>query len=366
MANLHLVTGYAGQSHIKAEDHGSMNAALTNGGSYVLNRGNKLSASAITSNTVRVLDGDLLLQGRHVRLAENSYVDLAVSSGAQGMYRNDLIVARYTKNSSSGVEECNLVVIKGTAVSGSPKDPAYNDGDLLNDHDATVDFPLYRVSLNGLTVSLTKLFDTIEFITVGADGKIKSKYLPAMNYIPTSQKGVADGVATLDSSGKVTSGQLPSMNYIPTSQKGVAGGVASLDSSGKVPEEQLQAVAETLTCTFKAGTTSDSISESNVQVVSCIAKKTKDIVTVSAEISALGGIFSSGKGYLECRVHGIASYDWRPLIPTALVGAYGNISAWHTGGGGSSSYVKIDGEITKSVAGAIDAHMTLLIILHKK
>lgn len=52
--------------------------------------------------------------------------------------------------------------------------------------------------------------------------------------IASSEKGVADGVATLDSSGKVPSGQLPSMDYIPTSQKGAAGGVASLNSNGKL------------------------------------------------------------------------------------------------------------------------------------
>lgn len=261
MANLHLVTGYAGQAHITAEDHGSMNASLFGGGSYVLNRGNKFSASAITSNQIRVLDGDLLLQGRHIRLAENSYVDLTIDSGAQGMHRNDLIVARYTKNNSSGVEECNLVVIKGTAVTSGPSDPAHSAGDILVNHDAQVDFPLYRVSLNGLAVSLTRLFEVVTVVTVGEDGKIKSDYLPSMNYIPTSQKGSAGGVASLDSSGKVPSGQLPAMNYIPTSQKGapsgvapldeyrvvkvaylpagLKNGVASLDNTGKVPTSQL-------------------------------------------------------------------------------------------------------------------------------
>lgn len=217
MANLHLVTGYAGQAHITAEDHGSLNAAIVGGGNYVLNRGNKFAASAITSNQVRVLDGDLLLQGRHVRLAESTYVDLTIDSGAQGMYRNDLIVARYTKNSSTGVEECNLVVIKGTAVASDPADPAYSDGDLLTDHDAQVDFPLYRVSLNGLTVTVEQLFEVITFVTVGADGKIKSAYLPAMNYIPTSQKGAASGVAPLDANEKVPSENLPTIPSLSSS-----------------------------------------------------------------------------------------------------------------------------------------------------
>lgn len=57
-------------------------------------------------------------------------------------------------------------------------------------------------------------------------------------FVPESDKGVASGVATLDSTGKVPSGQLPSMDYIPTSQKGAASGVASLDATGKLEETQ--------------------------------------------------------------------------------------------------------------------------------
>lgn len=57
-------------------------------------------------------------------------------------------------------------------------------------------------------------------------------------FVPESDKGVASGVATLDSTGKVPSGQLPSMDYIPTSQKGAASGVASLDATGKLKKTQ--------------------------------------------------------------------------------------------------------------------------------
>ena len=44
--------------------------------------------------------------------------------------------------------------------------------------------------------------------TLGADGKVPSSMLPAMDYIPTSEKGVASGVATLDAEGKVPASQL--------------------------------------------------------------------------------------------------------------------------------------------------------------
>lgn len=152
MGNLHLVTGFAGQPHITATDHASLNAAIIGSGMYVLDRGNKLSASAITNNQIRILDGDIMLQGRHVRLSENTYVDLTIENGEQGMLRNDLIVARYSRNNTTGVEECNLVVIKGTSAESSPVDPEYTRGDLLVNQDNQADFPLYRVPLTELAV----------------------------------------------------------------------------------------------------------------------------------------------------------------------------------------------------------------------
>lgn len=135
---MHLVTGYAGKAHVTAADQASMYAALF-GGDYVLDRGSKLSASYSGNNQIRVLDGDLVMQGRHVRL--ETYADLTIENGASGKNRNDLIVARYSKG-GDGVEECNLVVIKGTATTGTASDPSYTASDM----------PLYRVPLSGLTI----------------------------------------------------------------------------------------------------------------------------------------------------------------------------------------------------------------------
>lgn len=152
MSNLHLVTGYAGQAHVTAADDGSFNTAIFGNGQYVLDIGNKFAASVVSNNKITIADGDLLMQGRHVRLNEGTTVDLTITNGTQGKLRNDLIVARYTKDSVSGVEQVNLVVIKGTAVDSNPADPAYTNGDIINDHALLNDMPLYRVPLNGLTV----------------------------------------------------------------------------------------------------------------------------------------------------------------------------------------------------------------------
>lgn len=180
MGNLHLVTGYAGQTHVTSADQGAYNAATIGSGEYVLDKGNKFAASIISNNQIRVLDGEILFQGRYVRLDADVYVDLTIENGAIGYYRNDLIVARYTKNSLTGVEEFNLVVLKGTAVTSDPADPEYTVGDLLTAHDLQADIPLYRVPLDGLNVQeLVPLFTTTDislFNLIGiADEHIANK-----------------------------------------------------------------------------------------------------------------------------------------------------------------------------------------------
>lgn len=166
MANMHLVTGYAGQAHITAADQGSLNAALVGEASYVLNRGSKLAATVVTNNSITIADGDIMMQGRHARIEEGETVELTIENGSQGNYRNDLIVARYTKNASTGVEDVNLVVIKGTPAESDPADPAYTSGDIINGNVLTADMPLYRVPLNGLTVqALVPLFSTVYPLT---------------------------------------------------------------------------------------------------------------------------------------------------------------------------------------------------------
>ena len=160
MGNLHLVTGYSGTPHVASSDHGSLYEAVIRGGQFVLDAGAKFSASIVSNNQIRVNDGELMMQGRHVKLATGSYVDLSIENGTQGYRRSDLIVARYTKNADTGVEECSLVVIKGTPNESAPSDPGYTTG-LINSNGALQnDFPLYRVSLVGLVLEgVTALFD---------------------------------------------------------------------------------------------------------------------------------------------------------------------------------------------------------------
>lgn len=162
MSNLHLVTGYAGVEHVTSNDHGSLNAAMFGNGEFVLERGNQFEASIQSNNKVRVLDGDMLMQGRHIRLKENTYVDLNFDNGTQGYKRLDLIVIRYSKSSTTDIEEANLVVIKGTPSETSYNAPEKITGDILNEGALENDTILYRVPFDGLNIQpLQKVFTTV-------------------------------------------------------------------------------------------------------------------------------------------------------------------------------------------------------------
>lgn len=161
---LHLVTGYAGKTHITSADQGALHAAIFGRENYVLNTGNCFSAQAVTSNSVKVLDGEVIMQGRHIRLEPGAYEEVTIENGTQEYFRNDLICIRYTKDADTGIESASFVVIKGTPDASSAIDPEYNEGNILNGI-LTVDLPLYRVPLSGLNIGdLVPLFETKESI----------------------------------------------------------------------------------------------------------------------------------------------------------------------------------------------------------
>lgn len=161
MANLNLVTGYAGAPHVTSADQGSFNAAVVGGGTYVTERGSKFSATVVSNNKITVSGGDLIMQGRHISLSGS--VDLTINNGAQSKLRNDLIVVRYTKDTSTGKEEANLVVVQGTPADSAPADPTINDSADIFSGAIIADFALYRIPINGISVQpLVPLFTTFQ------------------------------------------------------------------------------------------------------------------------------------------------------------------------------------------------------------
>lgn len=155
---IHLVTGKAATDHVSSSNAGNLNAGMIGSGSYALKVGDQLKASMATANSITVATGAVLHNGRYVEVEEPT--TLTVESGTQGQKRNDLVVVRYTLNSDS-TEDASLVVIKGTATTGTAADPSYNKGSIL-DGASISDMPLYRIPLNGISVGTpVALFETL-------------------------------------------------------------------------------------------------------------------------------------------------------------------------------------------------------------
>ena len=139
-----LIDGCAGKPHISGDDLGNFKAGIVGTDGYVLATGNEFAATLESANSLVIDTGAAIMPttGRHVRITAPE--TLTITSGTQGNKRNDLVVLRtVTSTDSTTVESASLVVIKGTATTGTAADPATQDGDLL----------LYRVSLSGISVS---------------------------------------------------------------------------------------------------------------------------------------------------------------------------------------------------------------------
>lgn len=154
---MNIITGYRGEPHITSNQNRDANRGSYGVGSYILNIGSKMAATIVSANEVRIADGALSMQGCVGNISTGSYEALAIDNGTQGMKRSDLIVCRYTRDTETNIESLELVVIKGTPASTNPSDPSYYTGSIQIGA-TPVDFPLYRVNINGITISsITKL-----------------------------------------------------------------------------------------------------------------------------------------------------------------------------------------------------------------
>jgi len=156
-----IITGKTGTPHITSQQDRDINCAVFGSDSYVMPVGERLKAEQQTSNTIRIRDGLLVMQGCAASIDSGAFDDVQIENGSQGVNRIDLIVARYTQETETGYESVKIQVIKGTPAE-SPKPPATQTGEIRKGV-KTVDFVLYEVKLKAITVeSVTKKFKTVD------------------------------------------------------------------------------------------------------------------------------------------------------------------------------------------------------------
>ena len=162
---MNIITGYRGEPHITAQQDRDVNIGIFGAGVYILKGiGSELAATIISANEVEIADGTLVAEGCTAEIQRGTTESMTIENGGQGMLRTDLIVARYTKEAGTGVEDLQLAVIKGTPAASNPATPAYNTG-LIADGDSPVDFPIYKVNIDGISItSVDPLVDTIGIV----------------------------------------------------------------------------------------------------------------------------------------------------------------------------------------------------------
>lgn len=158
---MNIITGYGAQAHIYPHHDRETNIGIFGDGTHILCVGSQMAATVVSSNQIDIADGLLVAEGCTAEVTRGTTESMTIENGAQGMLRTDLIVARYTKAAGTAVEAMELAVIKGTPAASNPATPAYNTG-LIADGDSPVDFPLYKVNINGISItSVERLVDVV-------------------------------------------------------------------------------------------------------------------------------------------------------------------------------------------------------------
>lgn len=149
------ITAYTGEAHVTSNQFRAIISSLTGVGSYIADIDEHLEPELSTGNTVKIHSGVLFHHGHVMRVPPGTYDLVTYINGTQGMKRIDLVVARYTKNSSTKKETSEWVVIQGTPDASSPVAPDYNEGN-MQDGDLIDDCPVFEMHFDGINVTEVK------------------------------------------------------------------------------------------------------------------------------------------------------------------------------------------------------------------
>lgn len=152
---IELMDGATGSKHISSEDWTVFNEATYGASECVFDWGNKFKLTMSTANAGTLATGAGLVDGKRVWI--KSPESITVTSGSQGMKRNDIVGIQYeTYTSNSATLERPVVkVVKGTPDATTAADPSIPDKFLA----------LWRVPLDGISVGTpVALFDVMESI----------------------------------------------------------------------------------------------------------------------------------------------------------------------------------------------------------
>lgn len=259
-----IITGYRGEPHITSQQLRNTYIGIFGQTPQIIKGvGAELAAKIISANKIDIADGMVSCQGCTAEIPRGTVESMAIENGTQGMMRTDLIVVRYTKNAVTGVETMELAVIKGTPASSNPQRPSYTSGTISND-DTLVEFPLYDVNINGISVtSVTLLMDktsvvnwintVLEQIGSAAMGTVATTLKGAVRELKTALTTLQTTVTTLQKHDNNQGVSLVNVN-LGTFNFNSAGAIeATVNVANKIPNGYgLYAVIPRTTGTYAA------------------------------------------------------------------------------------------------------------------
>lgn len=147
---MELVTGFQGKNHVTAEQMADFNRGIY-GKAAILPIGNKMAVSIQTANRITVGDGVAVFDGREIYIGYGKNEAVNLTSGTQGMKRNDIVVVEYKKEEKSGVESVAFKVVLGTPNAIKATDPVVKDVDIRTGTNNS-EKPFCRIRLNGTAI----------------------------------------------------------------------------------------------------------------------------------------------------------------------------------------------------------------------
>lgn len=149
-------------AHLLAEDDAAIFQSMF-GEDGVLEIGQRMKATVISNNKVRVADGAVCIGGHIARTVYGDYTDLTIENGESGKNRNDLIIGTFSTTGAGGIDTMQLTVKKGAAGTAAT-DPALTQGNLYTGSKLR-EVPLWRVKIEGLSITkVEQLFEIVPSI----------------------------------------------------------------------------------------------------------------------------------------------------------------------------------------------------------
>lgn len=157
-----IISGKTGTPHVTSAQFRQIIEGIIGQESYILKSGENMEPELASNNMLKIRGGVMSHHGNVSGVDLNTYDEVTIKNGSQGMKRIDLIVNRYTRSDETGIEKNEWVVLTGTPDQSSPKVPGHIVGNLQNG-DLTDDCPVFKVHLEGIQVTkVEKLLSVLE------------------------------------------------------------------------------------------------------------------------------------------------------------------------------------------------------------